>query len=436
MSDKMTLNSHKYNFTIFFLFLLVTLANYYIYVGFAIKPYMIFLILFLIINIGLFYFQRLHLFEVAMLLFYLVYSFSGAFALYPASSIRIICGIILYIFCYFIMKSVIGNAKDSVIERALSDVGIFFNVASLTLYLVGLKSLGFVFEGDRVYQFGVMLDRDYPRLIGLLQDPNFFVFYNTLFFSYYLCNVKSLKNKLGLILCVFANILTFSRGGILVMALIFLLFIIIKNPIKQIKLVLGVVFSLFVTVYVAIVYMKFDIFGILLSRIEDLSQDGGSGRFELWGRALDFFSSHMIIGIGAFNYSEYNLFQYGDSLEVHNTFLDILSESGLVGMTCFCLFLFLLLFQLFQSKIHKNKPYLFLAFIGMILQMGFLSVIINDMFFMYIAIVTTYLHKESHELINKKTSLFSSLTTDKQILKMNVKYKGSDPTHEYSSHNG
>lgn len=438
MNDKITPKSHKYSFTIFLLFLLVTLANYYIYVGFAIKPYMIFLILFLTINLGLFYFQRLHLFEIAMLLFYLMYSFSGAFALYPAASIRIIFGIILYIFCYFIMKSVIGNARDSVIERALSDAGIFFNLASLTLYFVGLKSLGFVFEGDRVYQFGVMLDRDYPRLIGLLQDPNFFVFYNTLFFSYYLCNSKSLKNKLGLILCVFANILTFSRGGLLVMALIFLIFIIIKNPIKQIKLVLGVVFSLFVTVYIAIVYMKFDIFGILQSRIEDFSQDGGSGRIELWGRAWDYFSSHMLIGIGAFNYSEYNFFQYGDSLEVHNTFLDILSESGLLGMTCFCLFIFLLFVQIFQSKIHKNKPYLFLALLGMILQMGFLSVIINDMFFMYIAIVTTYLHKENHELINnkKKPSLFSQLTTDKQILKMNVNYKGSDTTHEYSSHNG
>ncbi|MFP7297452.1 O-antigen ligase family protein [Neobacillus niacini] len=416
---KGSLNPQKYNFSIFFLFLLITLANYYIYVGFAIKPYMIFSFLFLMINIGVFYFHRLHLFEVAMLLFYLVYMFSGAFSLYPASSLRIICGIILYLLCYFIVKAVIGNAKDSVIERALSDVGIFFNGASLILYFVGLKSLGFVFEGDRVYQFGVMLDRDYPRLIGLLQDPNFFVFYNTLFFSYYLCDLKSKKNKLGLILCVFANILTFSRGGILVMALVFLIFIIIKNPLKQIKLVLGIVISLFVTLYVAIGYMKVDIFGILQSRIEDFSRDNGSGRFELWGRALDFFSSHMIIGIGAFNYSEYNLFKYGDDLEVHNTFLAILSESGLVGMTCFCLFIFLLLLQLYQSKIHKNKPYLFLAFIGMILQMGFLSVIINDMFFLYIAIVTTYLNKENHELINEKTPSRSSLPAKKQIVKMN-----------------
>ena len=437
MNDNLTPTSHKYSFTIFFLFLLVTLANYYIYVGFAIKPYMIFSILFLTINIGSFYFQRLHLYEIAMLLFYLMYSFTGAFALYPASSIRIICGIILYIFCYFIMKSVIGNARDSVIERAISDVGILFNVASLTLYFVGLKSIGFVFEGDRVYQYGVMLDRDYPRLIGLLQDPNFFVFYNTLFFSYYLCHAKSLKNKLGLILCILANILTFSRGGILVMAFILLTYILIKNPIKQFKLLIGIIASLFVAVYIAVAYMKFDIYGILESRIGDLSQDGGSGRIELWGRAWDYFTSHMVLGIGAFNFSDYNFFQYGDSLEVHNTFLDILSESGLLGITCFSLFLILVFIQLFQSNIHKHNPYLFLTFLGLILQMGFLSVIINDMFFMYMAILTTYLHNKKHALKNaKKASMFTTLNPFKQKVKLNVNYKGSDTTHEYSSHNG
>jgi O-antigen ligase len=429
--------SHKNGFTIFFLFLLVTLANYYVYVGFAIKPYMIFLIVYLMIHIGSFCFQRLYLFEISMLFFYMIYSFSGAFALYPASSIRIVCGITLYIFCYFIMKSVIRNANNSVIERAISSVGIFFNLASLTLYFVGLKSIGFVFEGDRVYKFGVLLDRNYPRLIGLVQDPNFFVFYNTLFFSYYLCNTKSLKNKFGLILCVISNILSFSRGGLLVMLLILLIYILITNPIKQLKLVVGMVISLFVSVYIAIVYMKFDILGILQSRVGDLSEDGGSGRLELWGRAWEYFTSHMVLGIGAFNFTDYNFFQYGDDLEVHNTFLDILTESGLLGMACFCFFIILVLVQLFKSNTVRDKPYLILTFFGLILQMAFLSVIINDMFFMYLAILTTYLHNVRHSFKNEKktASLLTALPFQKERISLNVDYKGSDATHEYSAHN-
>ncbi|WP_235824774.1 O-antigen ligase family protein [Bacillus salipaludis] len=437
MNNKITSKSDKYSFTIFSLFLLVMLTNYYIYVGFAIKPYMIFLLLYLMIHIGSFSFQRLHLFEIAMLFFFLMYSFSGAFSLYPASSIRAICGIILFLFCYFIMKSVIQKANDSMTERAISDVGIFFNMVSLILYFVGLKSFGFVFDGDRVYQFGVMLDRDYPRLIGLLEDPNFFVFYNTIFFSYYLCNANSMKNKLGLFLCIITNILTFSRGGLLVMAFLLVIYILIKNPIKQLKLLVGIIALLFVSVYIAIVYMKFDIYGIIQSRVEDLSQDGGSGRIELWGRAWDYFTSHMVMGIGAFNFSEYNLFQYGDSLEVHNTFIAILSESGLVGITCYGLFIILVFVQLFKSNVIKKKLYLLLTFVGMILQMAFLSLIINDMFFMYLAILSTYFHTTENAFKNekKKIVLFSSLFSHKQKIKLNVHYKGSDVIHEYSNHN-
>lgn len=416
MGNNIVPKSNKYNFTIFFLFLLVTLANYYIYVGFAIKPYLIFSILYLFIHIGSFSFYRVHMFEVAMLLFYLMYSFTGAFSLYPASSIRIFIGIVLYISCYFIIKSIIASSKDLVIERAISDVGILFNLASLALYFIGLKSIGFVFEGDRIYEFGVMLDRDYPRLIGLIQDPNFFVFYNTLFFCYYLCNSNTLKNKLGLTLCLITNLLTFSRGGLLIMAFIFYIYILKDNPLKRIKLLVGITAALSVSLYIAIVHLKFDIYGILASRIEDLSSDGGSGRLELWGRAWDFFASHKIVGIGAFNFPAYNSFQFGDTLQVHNTFLEILSESGLLGISCFFLFIILVFVQLIQSRTLKNKPYLFFTFIGVILQMGFLSVIINDMFFLYLAILSTYLHNEKQELRNKAkmTNILPVLTSLKQ----------------------
>ncbi|MGF6954134.1 O-antigen ligase [Neobacillus sp. B4I6] len=421
MDDNIAPSSQKYSFTIFFLFLLVTLANYYIYVGFAIKPYLVFSILYLFIHIGSFYFYRLHLFEVAMLLFYLMYSFTGAFSLYPASSIRIFIGIVLYISCYFIIKSIIARSNNLVVERAISDVGLFFNLASLVLYFIGLKSVGFIFEGDRIYEFGVMLDRDYPRLIGLVQDPNFFVLYNTLFFCYYLCNSNSLKNKIGLTLCIITNLLTFSRGGLLIMAFIFFIYILNDNPLKRLKLLVGIVAALSVSLYIAIVHLKFDIYGILESRIEDMSSDGGSGRLELWGRAWDFFASHKYVGIGAFNFPAYNSYQFGDTLQVHNTFLEILSESGLLGISCFCLFIILVFAQLIQSRTHKNKPYLFFTFIGFILQMGFLSVIINDIFFLYLAILSTYLHNEKQALRTeaKKTDPLPVLTSHKQRIKLN-----------------
>lgn len=397
MDQGIMIRKQKASFTLFFLFLLVTMANYYIYIGFAIKPYLIFSFLYLLVHISSFYFQRLHGFEVAMLIFYLMYSFTGAFALYPSASIRILLGIILYIACYFIIKSIIGRTNNWTIERAIADAGVLFNTLSLILYLIGLQRLGFDFEGDRIYEWGVMLDRNYPRLIGVLQDPNYFVFYNTLFFCYFLCHSKSMKNKMGLLLCILTNLLTFSRGGLLVLLIILCLYILKDKPLKRIKLLAGMVVSLSAAVYLAVFYIKLDLFSILGSRIEDLAEDGGSGRLELWGRAWDFFVSNKYLGIGAYNFPEYNSFQYGDSLQVHNTFLEILSESGLIGISCFGVFILTVFMQLIQSKLYRNKPYLLLVFFGIILQMGFLSIIINDMFFLYLAILSTYLHNERNK---------------------------------------
>ncbi|UOQ45416.1 O-antigen ligase family protein [Halobacillus salinarum] len=395
MDYKTTEATNNRYLAIFCLFLLVILAKYNIYMGFALKPFMIFTILYLVINLNAFYFHRLQLFEIIMLLFYLVYCFTGAFALYPVSSIRIMLGIFLYLGCYFIMKAIIGETKESLIEKALSSVGILFNSASLLLYFLGLHRVHFIFEGDRISKFGMMLDRNYPRLIGLMQDPNFYVFYNTVFFAYFLCNSKSIKNKVGLILCILTNLLTFSRGGMLVMLLLLFLYILLNNPLKKIRLISGLFLSVFLVAYIAIVKFNFNFIGIMMERIADTTDDGGSGRLALWGRAWHYFENHMYVGVGAFNFSDYNLHDYGDTLTVHNTFLDILSDSGLVGIFFFLLFIGCVLYQLLQNRMHKHHPYLFLTFIGLILQMGFLSVVINDMFFLYIAILSAYINKQA-----------------------------------------
>ena len=260
---------------VFFLFLLVTLANYNVYIGFALKPYMVFSILYLIVCIGAFRFVRFHLFEVAMVVFYLMYSLSGAFSIYPESSLRILVGIIIYLFCYLVMKSIIGQASERIILKSISMVGIFFNAMSLLLYFIGLKTVGFVLQGDRVYQYGLMLDRDYPRLIGLLQDPNFFVFYNTLFFAFYLTNAKGWMNKIGLLLVVVTNLLTFSRGGLIVMVALFLLYMLLNHPMKQLKMIIALTLSVTLGAYISIVYFKFQIFDILASRMKDFTEDGG-----------------------------------------------------------------------------------------------------------------------------------------------------------------
>ncbi|MDG5787889.1 O-antigen ligase family protein [Evansella sp. AB-P1] len=384
--------SKNHAFTVFILLFLITIGKYSIYIGFSFKPYMIFLLLFIFIHLAAFRFVRLQFFEILMLVFYLMYSFSGAFALYSTSSLRILIGIIIYLSCYFIIKSILSYSTQSIIEKGISYAGILFNGLSIVLYLIGLQALNFQFDlGERVIAFGVMVDRSYPRLIGLVEDPNFYVFYNTIFFAYYLCNSKSSLNKLGLFLCIITSILTFSRGGLLVIGILFFLYFIMSNIGKQLKMLMISVSLSLVAIYISLLFSQLNVIEMLDSRFGDFSNDGGSGRFELWGRAIDFFSTNILVGIGAFNFSDYNDFYYGDNLSVHNTFFDILSESGVLGFFFYMLFILFVFIQLIQNNVHRKKPYLFFTYIGYVLQLLSLSVIINDMFFMYLAILSIYI---------------------------------------------
>lgn len=394
--------------TLFVLFLLISLGNYYFDLGFALKFYMVFCIGFIVFQLSAFYFQKLQLFEIFMFVFYLFYLYSGAFSLYPDSSLRITLGVFLYLSCYIIIKGIIKDTNPSVIEKALGAAGILFNFLSLILYIAGLKSRNFVLTGDGGTAFGVMFDRDYPRLIGVLHDPNFFIFYNTLFFTYFLCNLKSSWNKVGLLLCIVTSFLTFSRGGLLAMLIVFLIFFFMNKPKIQAKILAGLTISLSGITYITTVHFNFNFFDILESRVEDLSSDGGSGRFELWLRALDFFSSNMFFGVGAFNYQDYNYHFYGDNLYTHNTFFEILSESGLIGMSFFCIFITTLIVQNFKSNLFRKKPFLFLTLIGFLLQMFSLSIVVNDMFFLYLAILSAYLTFEQ----NNKSSAESTMTDE------------------------
>jgi hypothetical protein len=368
----------------------VTLSKYNVQVGFSLKPYMFFLFVALVLNFTSFYFTRLYGYEVALLVFYFFYSLSGAFSLYQYASIRIILGIVLIILCYFIMRSLIYRYTRDQIEAAIAYAGIWFNVISLALYIWGIKRLDFQFNQHEISAYGVLVDRGYPRLIGLLDDPNIYIFYNTIFLFYFLCNHRSIKNKCGLVLSVMTCILTFSRGGLFALILVFIIYVVISKGIRRLQLILQSI-CLLIVAYIVAISMKFDILNMLNQRLEDFQRDGGSGRFDLWNRGFTYFLQHPFKGIGAFNFSEYNLFFYGEKLYAHNTFIEILAESGIFIFCLYLLFLFFLMWELLTSKLYKEVPYLLLIPIAFFLQMMSLSLVVNEMIFVYLAILCSYM---------------------------------------------
>ncbi|PEK11461.1 polysaccharide polymerase, partial [Bacillus pseudomycoides] len=325
-----------------------------------------------------------------LLLFYFTYCLSGAFSQYPEASIRVILGVILVLICYFIMRYMLEQASIPAIESSIANVGILFNMISLLLYMIGLQIIGGSPTGVEITSYGLLLDRDYPRLIGLLDDPNIFIFYNTLFFSFYLTHLKGFKHSFGFILCIITNLLTFSRGGIVALILVVILYIILADFLKKVKMIMIALLCL-VVIYAACSFMQIDLNQIISSRINDFSSDKGSGRFELWEQAINYFMSHPLLGIGAFNFSDYYAFEHNEKLYVHNTYLEILVEAGIIGFLFYFSFLFLFIIKLFRTKLHNKEPFIILTLFAFLLQMVSLSLMINEALFSFLAIALKYI---------------------------------------------
>ncbi|WHY30714.1 O-antigen ligase family protein [Bacillus wiedmannii] len=376
---------------IMLLILFVMLSKYNIYIGFSLKIYMIFLVIYFCLTIKNFHIQKLYFYEVVFLLFYFIYCLSGILSIYLHASIRMILGVLLVLGCYFIMRNLLGNVEIVTLELSIVYVGFIFNIVSLILYIVGLQHFGLYGGEEREIFAGLLVDRGYPRLIGLLDDPNIFIFYNTIFFMYYMTNLHNMTNILGLILCVTTSLLTFSRGGILALVLVVFVYVCTSSFAKKIKIIMSLLMFGVVIFSLSNSVMGGQLDDILNKRISDFSHDNGSGRFTLWEAAFKYYLSNPYIGIGAFNFSNYYEFQFNEKLYVHNTFLEILSESGTIGFLLYSAFLFILMFKLTQYTLFREKPYLLLTMIAFLFQMMSLSLIINEAFFLFLAMVVKYI---------------------------------------------
>ncbi|CDN34985.1 O-antigen ligase family protein [Bacillus thuringiensis] len=376
---------------IILLILFVMLSKYNLYIGFSLKIYMIFLVIYFCLTIKNFHIQKLYFHEVVFLLFYFIYCLSGILSMYLNASIRMIFGVLLVLGCYFIMRNLLGNTEIVVLESSIAYVGVVFNVVSLILYIIGLQYFSLYGGEEREIFVGLLVDRGYPRLIGLLDDPNIFIFYNTIFFMYYMTNLQNITNILGLILCVTTSLLTFSRGGILALVLVVFVYICMSSFAKKIKIIMSLVLFSVVIFSLSNSVMGGQLDDILNKRISDFSHDNGSGRFTLWEAAFKYYLSNPYIGIGAFNFSNYYEYQFNEKLYVHNTFLEILSESGTIGFLLYSAFLFILMFKLAQHTLFREKPYLLLTMIAFLFQMMSLSLIINEAFFLFLAVVVKYI---------------------------------------------
>lgn len=384
---------------IFILVFSVFLGNLNVNIGFALKPHMILLVIIFMLTLSKFVFHKPQNHETFMIFFYVFYCLTGVFSTYPMASLRLTIAIFIGLFSYFIFKFLFSTITLKEFERIIGTVGILYNVISLLFYLFGLISNKYNFYGNGIRVYGLMLDRSMPRLIGILSDPNIFVVSNSFFLFFFLANMKDKKGKIGFVLALITTILTFSRGGLLATLVGIVITIAFFNVKTKIRIFFIVPIMTWISYFIVLKVMHIDIYQMLIKRMESVSKDGGSGRIEIWNNGLSLFLNNPVQGIGIYNFRDYSAEFFGQGIYMHNTFLEILVESGVIGSVLFFIFWALLFFRIMSIVwMDKSKAFLLGTYVSISISLMFLSLIASEYLFLFLALIWRYSMTEKEYL--------------------------------------
>ncbi len=153
---------------------------------------------------------------------------------------------------------------------------------------------------------------------------------------------NSKMNLLLLLLLIISLLLTQKRGHVLFMT-VSLLFVYIQYSnikhekiIKSFKLMLTTGMTIiFITIFARLTNFGQDMFSRLIDTFKNFvdGEDITSGRLALWNHAWDLFVQNPILGVGWGNFSKTVIgsVTVQTEMETHNIYLQLLSETGIVG---------------------------------------------------------------------------------------------------------
>lgn len=175
-------------------------------------------------------------------------------------------------------------------------------------------------------------------------------------FNCYENRKKRIVFLLQAILFIIAICLTGKRGTFAIAMIIPILILIIDKRTRKAGILILVSGLLIVSISIFLLYRFNSLLEgkYLVGRLSDTvveilnGQDFSSERFFLWSKALEIFNEHPLFGTGMHTYWFYS----GTGMDPHNTYLETLSEQGIIGFTL----LLVSIIWCFVSSIQlKNK---------------------------------------------------------------------------------
>lgn len=374
---------------------------------FAIKPFIIMTAIGTLVSLFLLKSMKPLLgFEKYMLLFWFIYIIACIRFYNLKNGIRYICGSILIIAFYFCVRMALERVTIQQLEGIISYSGIILCLASLISYVWGLYLVDFHFSNIvRLRTGGILIEHSIPRLYGVFdRDPNIAAFMTMLYLVYYVTHLEGTRNYVGIVLSTVCFLLTFSRSALLSLFVGVIVGRAVpyyrRRPIRFRKI------NLFVAVFLVLllVFLRiqgFDWWSLIKHRFSLLSFDRGTGRFDLYEYGIKGWTDFPVFGIGG-NYTKIYMQQFFYEEKVlHNTWLEILLETGIVGIIpCICF-----LWKLFQCimAVGSEKPrYLVILMTAMVIMMASLSVQFNPAFYLVVALVYRYMLEKEEVRRNGK----------------------------------
>ena len=275
---------------------------------------------------------------------------------------------IFRLFMWMLTTVVIAN----IVYRNISLLPLVFKVYILScLYLVYKAITNFI--SDSAYELNRV---DVEGMNQNLLAAHFLICIVYLFYNYFKTD-NSIKLKIlviGIIFLFILGIIATGSRSVLLSVLVSFLLLSPKNYLR-----LSTIAQVFVIVVIGLVFFKFDnnFTQLLGERIVEAETDKGSNRIIIWKVALPMIADNPLTGVGYRNFpSEFANYLSIASLEsderlmlgdrtragTHNSFLESISELGLIGF----IFFFGFQYSLAKQLKRNNFNYSFLLFVMLI----------------------------------------------------------------------
>ena len=272
---------------------------------------------------------------------------------------------------YTILFVLLGSLK---ITRHEADIIIECYVLTGVVYacmviLYRFKNPNIAYIHSKITVLGSQLD---PNYIGLPLVVSL-----SLLLYYMLNNQKYGYRFVECILLSFGILLTSSRGNMLCLAvcLLFNIFVFLLNKKIQAKKKLQPLFFFFGFIFLFLLlsykYYNSSWQRILFYKSDDIT----NGRYDLWMEGIHLWTKHILIGNG------YEALGKSYYLGVHNTYIQVLCDSGLIGFILFSAFIYHLL------KISCKKQNVLFCLIIILIHSMFLGAITSRCFWVSIILM-------------------------------------------------